>query len=538
MPIEMPKGLPFSVDTWSPNSKKKRHHFLTHAHKDHSQGILTHASYPIYSTLLTKALVLQHYPQLDEGLFVGIEVGKTLIIDDPDGDFAVTVFDANHCPGAVMFLFEGRFGNILHTGDCRLTPEGLQSLPEKFLGKKGKEPRCQLDYVFLDCTFGHIPLKMPSRQSAIQQVINCIWKHPDAPTVYLTCDLLGQEELLLNVCKTFGSKIYVDKVENPECYQALELIVPEVLSQDPSSRFQMFGGFPKLYERAEAKIAEACANCQHEPLIIRPSAQWYACEEGYSEAEKRRKRIHDRAIRDTFGVWHVCYSMHSSREELQWALQFVAPKWVVSTTPSCRAMELDYVKKHCFKTQRDSDNSFWKLMDIDVETSPAPLLSVKCLSSPMIETSNHGSEPQCQPMLASTNHRQLNLSPPSKRPSITLFGKARIGIQDSISKHEKQIVTGDHDCSQKASEDTSIRQAEVVEVECSKSFEESRTEEEETICKSTDGRKRASDSPIGSSKSFNESLRNFYRSMNVSVPQPLPSLMELMSANRCTKRRS
>ncbi|CDP04690.1 unnamed protein product [Coffea canephora] len=538
MPIEMPRGLPFSVDTFSPNSKRKRHHFLTHAHKDHCQGILTHASYPIYSTVLTKALVLQYYPQLDDGVFVGIEVGKTLVIDDPDGDFAVTAFDANHCPGAVMFLFEGRFGNILHTGDCRLTPECLQSLPEKFLGKKGKEPMCQLDYVFLDCTFGRFSLKMPSRQSAIQQVINCVWKHPDAPRVYLTCDLLGQEEILVYISQTFGCKIYVDKVQNPGCYQALELTVPEILSQDSSSRFQIFDGFPKLCERAEAKIAEARANFQHEPLVLRPSAQWYACEEGYSEAENRRKRIHDQAVRDISGVWHVCYSIHSSREELDWALQLLAPKWVVSTTPSCRAIELDYVKRHCFNARTASDNSFSKLLNITLEDSSAPETTPSLGCLPIIEIpSKDDLETQPQSMLASTSHRRLlNLSPPSKRPSVTLFGKPRAGIQDSIFKHEKETVTED-DSSQKTSEDTSLRQVEVVEVECRKSFEESREEEDRKISESTQRRKRASDSPIGSSKSFSQSLRNFYRSMNVSVPQPLPSLVELMHANKCSRRR-
>ena len=64
MPIEMPKGLPFSVDTWTSSSKRKRRHFLTHAHKDHSFGISSQFSFPIYSTLLTKSLVLQHYPQV------------------------------------------------------------------------------------------------------------------------------------------------------------------------------------------------------------------------------------------------------------------------------------------------------------------------------------------------------------------------------------------------------------------------------------------------------------------------------------------
>lgn len=64
MPIELPKGLPFSVDTWNPSSKRKRHHFLTHAHKDHSTGISTHYSYPIFCTHLTKTLLLQYHPQV------------------------------------------------------------------------------------------------------------------------------------------------------------------------------------------------------------------------------------------------------------------------------------------------------------------------------------------------------------------------------------------------------------------------------------------------------------------------------------------
>ncbi|KAL1556974.1 hypothetical protein AAHA92_12521 [Salvia divinorum] len=97
-------------------------------------------------------------------IVVGIEVGQSLVIAGPDGDFVVTAFDANHCPGAVMFLFEGSFGNIYHTatGDCRLTIECLLSLPDKYIGKKGKEPKCPFDYIFLDCMFGLYPLKIPS----------------------------------------------------------------------------------------------------------------------------------------------------------------------------------------------------------------------------------------------------------------------------------------------------------------------------------------------------------------------------------------
>jgi hypothetical protein len=37
--------------------------------------------------------------QLDQGEFVEVELGRTLVVDDPAGAFSVTAYDANHCPG-------------------------------------------------------------------------------------------------------------------------------------------------------------------------------------------------------------------------------------------------------------------------------------------------------------------------------------------------------------------------------------------------------------------------------------------------------
>lgn len=51
--------------------------------------------------------------------------------------------------------------------------------------------------------------------------------------------MLGQEKILEAVFETFGSKIYVDKTKFGEYFEALKLIVPHVLSEDPSSRFQV-----------------------------------------------------------------------------------------------------------------------------------------------------------------------------------------------------------------------------------------------------------------------------------------------------------
>ncbi|CAN4114502.1 unnamed protein product [Withania somnifera] len=444
-----------------------------------------------------------------------------------------------------MFLYEGKFGNLLHTGDCRLTIECLQQLPLKYVGTPGKDPKCQIDCIFLDCTFGQSPLKMPSRRSAIQQIINCIWKHPQAPTVYLACDLLGHEEILMHISETFGCKIYVDKAKTPECFQNLELMMPEILSEDTSSRFQLFDGFPELYQRAEAKIAEARSNSQHEPLIIRASIQWYACNDGISDTERRKKERCDQPVRDIFGVWHICYSIHSSKEELEWALQLLAPRWVISTTPSCKAMELDYVKR--LFNHRNFENPFWKLLgftmdmesEVDAETTPDV---VEVSSSPLAKSNAQDYADNSQSMTTSfSNYRQSHLSP-SKTAPITLFGRARLWPNGFYFQHEEKepILPDKNDvfrCSDEL-EVISFKKEEVV-VEAGQTLAVSecldiRSKESLTHTKTEDC---ISESAVGLSTSYNPSLRKLYRSMHVPVPRPLPSLTQLMNATKRARRR-
>jgi DNA cross-link repair 1B protein len=66
----------------------------------------------------------------------------------------VTLIDANHCPGACMFLLEGYFGTILHTGDFRFDPLILQH--DALRNKK-------IDHLYLDDTFLDPIYDFPSR---------------------------------------------------------------------------------------------------------------------------------------------------------------------------------------------------------------------------------------------------------------------------------------------------------------------------------------------------------------------------------------
>ncbi|KAI4326135.1 hypothetical protein MLD38_031478 [Melastoma candidum] len=272
MPVEMPRRLPFSVDKWTASSLRKRHRFLTHAHRDHSVGIFKYSSFPLYCTSLTRTLLLHQFPQ------------RMLSKEDAS--------NFRRCDVPVLRRVRG----------C--------------------DPNCRLDFVYLDCTFGKYYQSIPGKHLAIKQVVNCIWNHPNAPVVYLSCDLLGQEDILAKVSQTFGSKIYVDKAAHPQCHLALTLTFPDIISDDASSRFHLFGAFPRLQDRAQAMILEAQENSRPEPLIICPSTQWYACEVVYSKSDVKLRQRFDAAVKDQYGVWHVCYSIHSSRDELEWPYSF------------------------------------------------------------------------------------------------------------------------------------------------------------------------------------------------------------------------
>ena len=64
-----------------------------------------------------------------------------------------------------MFLFEGDFGNILHTRDYRLSSDYLVQLPLKLTVRKSSTSKDCLDCLYLDCTFGKESFNMPSKHA-------------------------------------------------------------------------------------------------------------------------------------------------------------------------------------------------------------------------------------------------------------------------------------------------------------------------------------------------------------------------------------
>ncbi|OEH76223.1 DNA cross-link repair protein [Cyclospora cayetanensis] len=87
----------------------------------------------------------------------------------------VTLIDANHCPGAVMFLFEGPgVGRCLHCGDFRYCPSMLQALNPKPSVKS--QALARLDRVYLDTTYAGVKTSFPPQEEVLNAALQIATK--------------------------------------------------------------------------------------------------------------------------------------------------------------------------------------------------------------------------------------------------------------------------------------------------------------------------------------------------------------------------
>ncbi|XP_070765920.1 5' exonuclease Apollo [Enoplosus armatus] len=218
---------PLAVDFWHVRKcPGARLFFLSHMHRDHTVGLTsTWSDRPIYCSPIT-ATLLRLKLQVKEQWIHPLELGEPYLLplDDIGKErLTVTLIDANHCPGAVMFLFEGYFGSILHTGDFRYTPSMLR---EQCLWTN-----TTIDVLYLDNTNCDPNRTLPSRQRATQQIKEIIRSHPNH-NVVIGLYALGKESLLVELAMEFKTWIEVS-FERMETLKALEL--PDVFTTDPGA---------------------------------------------------------------------------------------------------------------------------------------------------------------------------------------------------------------------------------------------------------------------------------------------------------------
>ncbi|KAL4942428.1 hypothetical protein BDV06DRAFT_192197 [Aspergillus oleicola] len=210
--------------------------FLSHAHSDHLQGLESFRSPFIYCSAATKELLLRiekyphrmnfnngilesrrlHYKHLSKllrpiPLNTPTEIELTL-----KQSIRVTLFDANHCTGAVMFLIEGDGRAILYTGDIRSESwwvNGLIRHPVLIPYTLGNK---RLDKVYLDTTFArnsHTFDVFPTKAEGVAELLRKLEPYPENTTFYFRAWTFGYEEVWVALAAALRSKIHVDRYQ-------------------------------------------------------------------------------------------------------------------------------------------------------------------------------------------------------------------------------------------------------------------------------------------------------------------------------------
>ena len=196
---------PIAVDCWKRRNSQAKLFFLSHMHSDHTVGLNSSWNHTIYCSEITKALAIEKF-NMAPSLMVAIPIGQSTILDlDEIGveKLTVTLIDANHCPGAVMFLFQGYFGQVLCTGDFRYV-DGMLDVVAPLKANP------TINTLYLDNTYCNLDCEFPPKADAILMILNILQEHGNKNIVF-GLDTLGKEDLLFKVAMVLEVPIVVDE---------------------------------------------------------------------------------------------------------------------------------------------------------------------------------------------------------------------------------------------------------------------------------------------------------------------------------------
>ncbi|XP_030006763.1 protein artemis [Sphaeramia orbicularis] len=320
-----------SLDRFDRENVHARAYFLSHCHKDHMKGLKgpllkrkLHFSRTVrlYCSFVTKELLLSN-PKYAfwEDYIVPLELESPTqisLVDEASGekeDVVVTLLPAGHCPGSVMFLFEGSQGNVLYTGDFRLAIGDASRIEHLHSGSRVKD----IQSVYLDSTF-YDPrfYKIPTREvclNGISELVGNWISQSSYHVVWLNCKAAyGYEYLFTNLGEQFNTQIHVKSL-------AMFKKMPEILSYVTTDRKTQIHAcrHPKDEEFFQGnRLPCGCTAPDGTPLriiSIKPSTMWFG------ERSKKTNVI----IKTGASSFRACFSFHSSYSEIKDFLSYLKP---------------------------------------------------------------------------------------------------------------------------------------------------------------------------------------------------------------------
>ncbi|KAM6201799.1 LOW QUALITY PROTEIN: protein artemis-like [Rhynchocyon petersi] len=320
-----------SIDRFDRDNLKARAYFLSHCHKDHMKGLRAPAMQRrlecslkvyLYCSPVTKELLLTNPKyRFWEKRIVAIEVDTPTqipLIDEASGEkeeIVVTLLPAGHCPGSVMFLFQGSNGTVLYTGDFRLAKGEVARMELLHSGGRVKDIQSvYLDTTFCDPKYYQIPSREECLNGILELVGSWITRSP-YHMVWLNCKAAyGYEYLFTNLSEQFGVQVHVDKLD-------MFRNMPDILHHLTTDRGTQIHAcrHPKAEEYFQwNKLPCGMTSKNRIPLhtiSIKPSTMWFG--------ERTRKT--NVITRTGESSYRACFSFHSSYSEVTDFLSYICP---------------------------------------------------------------------------------------------------------------------------------------------------------------------------------------------------------------------
>jgi len=325
-------------------------HFLSHFHSDHYGGLTKHWSGGIIYCSAPTATLVNSELGVEKKYLHPLPMNTVSVVDANGKPVSVTLLDANHCPGAVMFLFELPSGKkILHVGDFRWDRHTMLSLPQLAQLARGANSGVRLDDLYLDTTYCDEKYDtMPTQKKAIAAAVDmavkemkdssaasllpdCIAPRSKSTTLFLFGSYtIGKEKLYLSCAMALGLRIYVEP-------RKLRILSALNFSQDQMNMFTTIKSEAQIwvvpmghcsFKHLDSYLAEANASVKGlsggyaSVVAFRPTGWSFSASNGNLISTRRsgNKTIHG-----------VPYSEHSSFAELVDCLLCLRPKRIVPT---------------------------------------------------------------------------------------------------------------------------------------------------------------------------------------------------------------
>ncbi|XP_069846505.1 protein artemis isoform X1 [Dipodomys merriami] len=320
-----------SIDRFDRENLRARAYFLSHCHKDHMKGLRAPTlkrrlecslKVFLYCSPVTKELLLTS-PRYRfwEKRIVSIEIEtptQVSLVDEATGEkeeIVVTLLPAGHCPGSVMFLFQGNNGTVLYTGDFRLAKGEASRMELLHSGGRVKDIQSvYLDTTFCDPRFYQIPSREECLSGILELVRSWITRSP-YHVVWLNCKAAyGYEYLFTNLGEELGVQVHVDKLD-------MFRNMPDILHHLTTDRSTQVHAcrHPKAEEYFHwNKLPCGMISKTKVPLhtiSIKPSTMWFG--------ERTRKA--NVIVRTGESSYRACFSFHSSFSEIKDFLSYIRP---------------------------------------------------------------------------------------------------------------------------------------------------------------------------------------------------------------------